>query len=76
MNEQNQLPYSIELKNGIDDFLDNSNLQRMSRNLCKVFFGYLRSQTAGLDVDFDTILYDVEAIINFLELAGDEMKHK
>lgn len=74
MTEQNQLPYSNELKNGISDFLDNSNLHRMSRNLCKVFFGYLRSQTAGLEVDFDTILNDVEATINFLELAGDEMK--
>jgi len=76
MNEQNQLPYSNELAKGVADFIGNNDLQRISLNLCKIFFGYLRSQRDGLEVNFDAVLYDVEAIIDFLELAGDEMKHK
>ncbi len=35
---------------------------------------YLRFQNAGLDVEFDAILNDIESIIDLLEVIEDESK--
>lgn len=48
-------------------FLEDNNFERMNRNLRKIFIDYLRQQSAGLDVNFDDILYDIEAIFNLLD---------
>lgn len=55
-------------------FFEDSRPARMSRNLRKVFFDYLRAQETGLDVEFDMILNDVGAIIELLDFAADETK--
>ncbi len=34
----------------------------------------MRQQHAGLDVHFDTILDDVEALMDFLDICSDETK--
>lgn len=56
-----------EVKEHILGFVENSNLQRMSITIRKLFFAYLRDCKEGLSVDFDEILFDVETLINFLE---------
>lgn len=52
-------------------FIEDNNLDRMNRNLRKIFIDYLRQQSAGLDVNFDEILYDMEAIFNLLDDVSD-----
>lgn len=59
--------YPDEVKDKLEYFLENSNLDRMSRTVRKLFFSYLRDCKEGLSVDFDEILFDVETLINFLE---------
>ncbi len=59
--------YSEETKKQIEYFLENSNHERMSKTIIKLFFAYLRDSKEGLSVDFDDILYDVETLINFLD---------
>ncbi|MCB0541229.1 MAG: hypothetical protein KDE33_27220 [Bacteroidetes bacterium] len=65
MDRLDNLP--VETKHKIGQFLENSNLERMSRTIRKLFFAYLRDCKEGLSVDFDEILFDVETLINFLE---------
>lgn len=65
MDRLDNLP--VETKNRIVQFLENSNPERMSRTIRKLFFAYLRDCKEGLSVDFDEILLDVETLINFLE---------
>lgn len=40
---------------------------RISRNLRKVFFDYLKFQQGNLDNNFEEILFDMEQAINFFE---------
>lgn len=65
MDRQDNLP--VEAKLRIVQFLENSNPERMSRTIRKLFFAYLRDCKEGFSIDFDEILYDVETLINFLE---------
>lgn len=55
-------------------FLQDHSLERMNRNLRKVFSAYMRQQKIGLDVEFDAILDDVEALMDFLYICSDEKK--
>lgn len=55
-------------------FIEDNNLDRMNRNLRKIFIDYLRQQSAGLDVNFDEMLYDIEAIFSFLDDVTDIQK--
>ena len=67
MAEQNR-ELSEETLDTITKFVEDFDLDRMSRNMKKVFFDYLRRQQAGLDAEFNNVLNDVESII---ELLGD-----
>ena len=67
---------SEKLLEVIKNFDQERNAVRISRNLRKVFFDYLRFQNTGLDVDFDLIIEDVEAAINLVELIADETKSR
>jgi len=58
---------SKETLDRITKFIEDYDLDRMSRNLRKVFFDYLRQQQAGLDVEFNNVLNDIENIIELLE---------
>jgi hypothetical protein len=44
---------------------------RMSRSLRIVLFGYLKQQQAGLDVEFDTTIMDVETLFDLLDLLAE-----
>ena len=46
----------------------------MSRNLRKIFFDYLRQQYAGLDIEFEEVLYDIENVIDFFDFLLYRMK--
>lgn len=59
--------YPDEVKKQVENFLQNSDLERMSRTVRILFFAYLRDCKEGLSVDFEEILFDVETLINFLE---------
>ena len=67
---------SEKLLEVIKNFDQERNAVRISRNLRKVFFDYLRFQNTGLDVDFDLIIEDVEAAIKLFELIADETKSR
>ncbi len=51
-------------------FIEDNDLNRMSRNLRKVFFDYLRQQHAGLDIEFSNVLDHVENVIELLEFIN------
>lgn len=55
-------------------FFEGNDLNKMSKNLRKVFFDYLRYQKAGLDLEFGEILYDIESLLEFLESISEEIK--
>ena len=74
MSGDNNPVLSEELLNTIRYLIQDKDLTRMSRNLRLVFFDYLRFQNAGLDVEFDAILNDIESIIDLLEVIEDESK--
>ena len=57
----------VETKNRIVQFLENSNLERMSRTIRKLFFAYLRDCKEGFSIDFEIILYDVEQLLDLIE---------
>ena len=67
---------SKKLKDDIRYFAKDNDALRVSRNLRKVFFDYLRYQKEGLDVNFDLVIDDVEAAINLVELFADETKSR
>jgi len=74
MSGDNNPVLSEALLNTIRYLIQDKDLTRMSRNLRLVFFDYLRFQNAGLDVEFDAILNDIESIIDLLEVIEDESK--
>lgn len=65
MAEQNR-QLSEETLDRVTKFVEDFDLDRMSRNMKKVFFDYLRRQQAGLDAEFNNVLNDVESIIELL----------
>lgn len=65
--------YPDEVKKQVEYFLHNSDLERMSRTVRKLFFAYLRNSHDGLSVDFDNVLYDVETIIELFEDLNDSI---
>ena len=67
MAEQNRQKLTEESIDRIQKFVEDNDLNRMSRNLRKIFFDYLRQQQAGLDIEFNEVLNDVEYIIELLE---------
>lgn len=48
-------------------FVQDNATHRIAVNLRKVFFDYLRFQQGNLDTEFDGILNDIEAVIDFME---------
>lgn len=50
-------------------FLEDNDINRMCRNLRKVLIEYVRNQNAGLDVEFEYVLNDLEAIFDLLDFA-------
>lgn len=48
-------------------FVGDCDSLRISRNMRKVFFDYLKFQQGNLVNNFDEILFDVEQAINFFE---------
>ena len=63
---------SDELMEKLNGFNKDHDSLRISRSLRKVFFDYLRFQDAGLSTDFDTVIEDVETVIQLMELFADE----
>ena len=57
----------IETKHKIVQFLENSNPERMSLTIRKLFFAYLRDCKEGFSIDFEIILYDVEQLLDLIE---------
>lgn len=68
--------YPDQVKQRLEYFLQNSDLARVSRSVRKLFFGYLRDSQEGLSIDFDSILYDVEGIIDLCESISDSIASK
>ncbi|MFA6151028.1 MAG: hypothetical protein WC716_06900 [Chitinophagaceae bacterium] len=52
-------------------FVSDCDTLRISRNLRKVYFDYLKFQQGNIDNNFDEILSDVEHTINFFEAISD-----
>ena len=65
MDRLDNLP--VKKKNRIVQFLENSNPERMSRTIRKLFFAYLRDCKEGFSIDFEIILYDVEQLLDLIE---------
>lgn len=63
---------SDKLMEKLNSFNKDHDSLRISRNLRKVFFDYLRFQDAGLSTDFETVIEDVETVIQLMELFADE----
>lgn len=59
--------YPEKTKKMLAYFLENANLERLSKTIRKLFFAYLRDSKEGFSVDFDDVLYDTETLINILE---------
>lgn len=55
-------------------FISDHSSKRISKNLRIVWFDYLRYQTAGLHVEFDEILADIEALFDLLEVLSEESR--
>ena len=53
-------------------FIEDNDALRVSRNLRKVFFDYLKFQDGMSDKDFDKILTDVEAVFDLLDAFAVE----
>lgn len=53
-------------------FIEDTDALRVSRNLRKVFFDYLKFQDGMSDKDFDKILTDVEAVFELLDALAVE----
>jgi hypothetical protein len=70
MEGEKDIVISEELLNVFKLFIRDNDAARISRNLRKVFFDYLRFQQDCLDNDFDQRLADVEAVINLMECIG------
>jgi hypothetical protein len=70
MEGENDIVISEDLLNKFRLFIRDNDPLRISRNLRKVFFDYLRFQQDCLDNDFDQILSDVETVINLMECIG------
>lgn len=67
MNQQNKEILTGEMFNRLTKFIEDNDLNRMSGNIRKVFFDYLRQQHAGLDIEFGEVLNDIENVIELLE---------
>ncbi|MBN9485531.1 MAG: hypothetical protein BGO70_03675 [Bacteroidetes bacterium 43-93] len=67
MAEQNRQKLTEESIDRIQKFVEDNDLNRMSRNIRRIFFDYLRQQQAGLDIEFNDVLNDVENVIDLLE---------
>jgi hypothetical protein len=72
MEEEKDIVISEELLDAIRLFIRDNDAVRISRNLRKVFFDYLRFQQDCLDNDFDQRLADVEAVINLMECISEK----
>lgn len=68
--------FTEALSDRLEHFFGSACPQRISRSLRKVFFDYLRMQHAGLDIEFDYILDDIENLIELMEFASEELKQK
>jgi|GEM_PF-1412271 len=55
-------------------FTEDNDAQRASRNLRRVFFGYLRFQQGMMDTDFEEILDDIDNLIRLMDAISDENK--
>jgi hypothetical protein len=58
---------SAEMTNELRYFLQDNDIVRMQRNLRKVFFEFVKQQQAGMDVEFDTVICDIENVFLFLD---------
>lgn len=72
--EQGKSIITEELMEYFNLFLQDHSPERISRSLRKVFLDYMRQQTAGLDVKFDAILDDMEALFDLLDVCLDGTK--
>ena len=63
---------SDKLMEKLNSFNKDHDSLRISRSLRRVFFDYLRFQDAGLSTDFETVIEDVETVIQLMELFADE----
>lgn len=64
--------FSHNLNEKLRYFIENNDPLRASRNLRRVFFDYLKFQNGVADVDFDSIVTDVETILDLLDTLVDE----
>ena len=55
-------------------FLQDHSPERIIKNLRKVFIDYLRSQQAGLPLEWDEILNDLESLFELMDVAAQEKK--
>jgi hypothetical protein len=55
-------------------FIQDNDALRVSRNMRKVFFDYLKFQDGMSDKDFDKIITDVEAVFELLDALAGESK--
>jgi len=68
----NQL--SQQLQDGVRYFLQDTDINRMSRSLRKIFFEYLRYSSDAPDRDFNEIVTDVENMFELLDTLNSETK--
>jgi hypothetical protein len=67
-----KLQFSDVLIERLKYLIEDSDPLRVSRNLRKVFFDYLRFQNGLTDAEFDDILTDIEEVFNLLDVIADE----
>jgi hypothetical protein len=72
MSQDAKRALSEELVERLKFFIEDTDALRVSRNLRKVFFDYLKFQDGMSDKDFDKILTDVEAVFELLDALAVE----
>jgi hypothetical protein len=72
MSQEGICALSEELVERLKFFIEDNDALRVSRNLRKVFFDYLKFQDGMSDKDFDKIITDVEAVFELLDALAVE----
>lgn len=72
MSQEAKCALSEEIVERLKFFIEDTDALRVSRNLRKVFFDYLKFQDGLSDKDFDKILTDVEAVFELLDAFAIE----
>ena len=74
MADDKSFVFKEDLLNKFRYFIEDNDGNKVARNLRKIFFDYMRFQQCSFDIEFEEMLSDVDAVIDLMELIGDERR--